>query len=324
MRKYRFLVLELGMSQACVPEDIKTRCELTFGPAGRKMRDKEIIEQIEGHDAVFFSSRDHLTRPMLTAGKGLALAIKFGARPTNIDYQAASDLGVTIGWTPGANAHAVAEFTVFLTMSALRRVGLGLASMEKGEWRSPAHIGRDLRDATIGLIGFGAIGQIANRLFLNMEARTLVCDPNIPHDLILRNGGEPVDFPTLLMRSDAVSLHCDLNETSRHMLNDATLAQLKEGAVVINTARGDLIDERALCRALENGKVAAAALDVYSEEPPAMHNCLRSFDEVVRTPHIAARSLQALQNERFWALRGAISLLDGKTPNKLELLAPQQ
>jgi len=324
MQKYHFLVLELGLPEASVPDDIASRCELTFGPSDRKMREEEIIEQIKGHDAVFFSSRDRVTGPILMAAEGLKLAIKFGARPTNIDYGAAESLGITVGWTPGANAHAVAEFALFLTLSALRRVGRGLASMNRGEWRSPAHIGMDMKGATIGLIGFGAIGRIANRLFRNMEARTLVSDPNVPDALVRQGGAEPVDLETLLRESDAVSLHCDLNSSSRHILNDARFAQMKPGAVVVNTARGDLIDEGALCRAVRDGKVAAAALDVYSEEPPAMDCPLRRLDAIIKTPHIAARSLQALQNERFWALRGAISLLDGERPDRMETLDPRR
>lgn len=321
-KRHRIVVTELGMPSDAVPDDISAQCDLVFGPVSAKLDEQSLAELAMGADAILFSSRDPITRTVLNTATTLKLAAKFGARPTNIDFEAAAERGIAVGWTPGANARAVAEFTVFLTLAGLRRVDKALESLAAGGWRSPDHIGLEIENRTVGLIGFGAIGRIVTRLFRAMDAKVVVHDPYVNKSDVEEAGAKIVSLEVLLQVSDVVSLHCQLGPETHRLLRAETLALMKPTAVLVNTARGELIDETAVVKALEGGRLGAAGLDVFCEEPLPLNHPLRQTKGVIATPHVAARSLEAIQRERFWALRGAIAFLEGRPAEHMQFLAP--
>lgn len=320
--RYRIAIAELGMRAEDLPADIVERCDLTFGPTERKLTEAESLAMIDGADAFLHTSRDAVSRTLMTAARRLRIVVKFGGKPSNLDFAAAGELGIAVGWTPGANVRSVAEYAVLLALAALRRIDKGLVTIERGGWRSADHIGFELEGRTVGIVGLGAIGRAAARLFAALGVRVVAFDPYQGEETFSAAAAERVDLDTLFARADVVTLHCELTPESRGMVDARRLRLMKRSAVLVNTARGDLIDDGALVAALTEGCLAAAAIDVFSEEPLPAGHPFRRTPNLIATPHISARSLEALQRERFWGLRGAISYLDGRPIENMHLQRP--
>ncbi len=320
--KHRIVIAELGLPKDIIPNDLLARCELVLGPDGAGIEEVDLIKLMPNAEAFLFSSRDSISRRVLEAGNRLRIAVKFGAQPTNIDYEAAAELGITIGWTPGANVRSVAEFSVFLTLAALRHVDRALETMAEGGWRNTSHIGLELEDSVIGLIGLGAIGQATSRMFRKLDTRVIAYDPYQKDDTFTAAGAEKVSLEDIFRQSDVISLHCHFSEETHNILDGAAFQMMKPAVVVVNTARGGLIEEPALIDALNSGRIGAAALDVFFDEPLPADHPFRSMRNVIATPHVAARSLKAIRRERFWGLRGALAFLDGEPVERMVLKYP--
>lgn len=320
--KYRIAVTELGMPVGDLPDDIASRCELVCGPTDRRMTAEEALQLVKDAEALLHTSRDPVPRVLMTAAQRLRVIIKFGGKPTNLDFDAAAELGLAVGWTPGANARSVAEYAVLLALAALRRIDKGLATLAEGGWRSADHIGLELEGRVVGIVGLGAIGRATAKLFTAFGVTALAYDPYQKPEAFAAVGAKQVELDELFARSDVVTLHCELTPETRGLVNARTLGGMKRGAVLVNTARGDLIDEPALIAALRDGRLSAAAIDVFSEEPLPADHPFRRTPNLIATPHISARSLEALQRERFWGLRGAIAFLDGLEVKNVHLTRP--
>ena len=320
--RYRIAVTELGMRVEDFPADIIDRCELVCGPADRRLTAAEALQLVKEADALLHTSRDAVSRSLMMGAQRLRVVIKLGGKPSNLDFEAAAELGLAVGWTPGANVRSVAEYAVLLALSALRRIDKGLVTLDKGGWRSADHIGHELQGRVVGVVGLGAIGQVTARLFMGFGVTTLAFDPYQRPETFAAVGARQVDLDELLAGSDVVTLHCELTPETRGLINARSLRSMKPGAVLVNTARGDLIDEPALIAALREGGLSAAAIDVFSEEPLPADHPFRRTPNLIATPHISARSLEALQRERFWGLRGAIAYLDGHPVENVHLIRP--
>jgi len=320
--RYRFAVTELGMSAEILPHDITERCDLVFGPPSQRMSEAELIDLASSADALLFSSRDPVTRALMIAAPRLRVLMKFGGKPSNVDFPAAAERGLVVGWTPGANVRSVAEYAVLLILAALRRIDKGLATMGSGGWRSADHIGFELSGRVVGIVGLGAIGHAVASLLRGFGVVILAYDPFQKPQAFADAGARQVGLDELLADADVVTLHCELTPDTRGLIGAAALNRMKRGAVLVNTARGDLIDDGALVAALEDGRLSAAALDVFAMEPLPSDHPLRRAPNLMTTPHISARSLEALQRERFWALRAAIAVLDGREAQNVRLVHP--
>lgn len=251
-----------------------------------------------------------VTREVLERHPGLTVIARRGVGYDRVDTQAAHDLRRVVTITSGANDAAVADHTLALMLAVLRRLREGQARLAAGDWRVVS--GSDLYGKTVGLIGFGRIArQVARRLH-GFEARVLVATPR-PDFAVTSVTYAPL--PQLLAASDIISLHAPLGPATRHLLNAATLGALKPGAVVVNTARGGLIDEAALLAALEAGRLGGAGLDVFeAEDDPALRplaDSLIARPDVVASAHAAGSSREALARGNMIAAHCVVAALGG-------------
>lgn len=222
----------------------------------------------------------------------LRFIMKYGVGIENIDAAAAKRRGVRVFNMPGVNTDSVAEMAFALMIGAARRVAEGDRLIRAGQW--PRVMGRTLIGKILGLIGTGAIGRRLAELTAGFGMTVLGCDP-FPNDAFTALGGVYLPLEDLLAAADVVSIHAPLTSDTRHMIGATQLARMKPGAILVNTARGPVVDEEALRLALETGSIFAAGLDVFESEP-AFGSSIAKLDNVVVTPHIAASSLETMEH----------------------------
>ena len=258
------------------------------------LNEAELTDRIGAYDAVIVRSKTRVTAPVVAAGQKLKVIGRAGIGVDNIDVAAATERGIVVLNTPDANATTTAELAVAHLLSLSRHLPQADRSMRAGEWQPAKFVGTELSGKSVGVIGFGTIGRIFARLCLGLKMHVLACDPFVTPEIIEQTDAEPVTLDALLARADYVSLHCPLTDQTRHLIDPQRLAQMKPGARLINCARGALVDEAALCEALQSGHLAGAALDVYGHEPPK-GSPLLALDTVVMTPHLGASTQEAQQ-----------------------------
>jgi phosphoglycerate dehydrogenase-like enzyme len=257
----------------------------------------------------------HVLKPVtdrtIAAGARLRLIQKLGIGVNTIDLDAARARGVRVCNTPGANSRAVAEMTLALMLAAMRRIGeLHTRLRARGEWDVPQPLQdrlTELGGKTIGLIGFGGVPQLLAPWLTAMGARVVYyarTDKAVPHPRL--------SLDELLATSDVVSLHLPLAPDTQRMLDARAFARMKRGSVLVNTARGGLLDEAALVDALSSGRVGAAGLDVFALEPIGPAHPLLAFDQVVATPHVAWLTVETLDRCIAMAIENCRALRDGR------------
>ncbi len=239
-----------------------------------------------------------VTAELLDAAPKLKVVGRAGVGVDNIDLDAATRRGVLVLNTPGGNAVSVAEHAFALMLALARKVPAASASVRAGEWRKKEFGGMELKSKTLGLVGLGRIGQEVARRAQAFEMEVVAHDPFVAAPLARDLGVELASLEDVLARADFLSLHVSLNPQTERLLNKERLAQCKRGVRVVNTARGELIDEGALLAALESGQVAAAALDVFPTEPPGA-SALVQHPNVLGTPHIGGSSTEAQEEVGF-------------------------
>lgn len=276
----------------------------------------EVRERLEARDIMQYAGDfdgaicgdDRFSAAVLEAcAPRLKVISKWGTGVDSIDQAAAEALGIQLHRTPGAFTEPVADSVMAYILAFARQTPWLDDALKGGEWAKLP--GRALSECTLGVIGVGAIGQAVLRRAKGFGMRLLGNDiVKIDPEFIEEVGVEMVDLKGLLLRSDFVSLNCDLNASSRHIMNVDTLGRMKKGAVLINTARGPLVDEVALGAALEYGKLAGAGLDVFEEEPLPADSPLRQMDHVMLAAHNANASPAAWERVHWNTIR---NLLDG-------------
>jgi phosphoglycerate dehydrogenase-like enzyme len=260
---------------------------LTHGTARGDDHLKEILADAD----YAISGQLAVTGDVLRAAKRLKLLHKWGVGVDNLDIAAARELGIKVARTTGSNAVSVAEFTLGLILATLRHIAFGHLHLQRGEWRG-GRLPRDnfmLSKKTVGLVGFGAIGQTVAKLLLGFGCTILYTQRNrASAEIEAATGGRFVALPELLGTSDVVCLHCPLTPQTENMIDFAALSTMKRTAVLINVARGGVVVEADLVRALREGVIHAAGMDVFSVEPLPADSILYGLDNLVITPHIAA------------------------------------
>jgi D-3-phosphoglycerate dehydrogenase len=254
---------------------------------------------------------------VLDAAPDLHFLVCCRGGPVNVNVPAATERGITVSSTPGRNAGAAAEHAVTLMLGALRKLPQLQKTLEQGQWRSDLYAyddcGAELDGATVGLVGYGAIGRRVARVMVAFGARVVVVDPAIdpaaPPD-----GTEVVELDELLRQSDVVSLHARLTDQTRGMIGAAEIATMRRGAVLVNTARGGLLDYDAAVDALESGQLGAAAFDVYPVEPLPADSRLLTAPNVVMTPHLAGATKQTAHRAASIAAQAVAAYLSGRDP----------
>ncbi len=259
-------------------------------------------QQLEPADAIFVRTGT-IPAPLLRRCSHLRGIVLHGAGVDQVDTAAAANLGIKVVNLPGANANAVAELTLGLILASLRHIPRADQLLRAAGWESSRLLGAELRGRTVGLVGFGQIGQRVAALLQPFGVRLLVTSRSLPQVDSLEY--EVVGLEALLAASDIVSIHAPLTDDTYQLLNKKRLALLKPGAFLVNTARGAIIEQEALRAALLSGRLAGAALDVFDPEPLATDNPLLTLDNVILTPHLGGSTAECLAE---LARRGAVAV----------------
>ena len=258
-------------------------------------------------DAIL-SRQGPVTAAVMDAAPGLRVIARHGVGVDDVDVAEAQRRGIVVTRAPGSNTQAVAEHTMALLLALAKDLPLLSAQVAGGAWRKAETKVRDVAGLRLGLVGCGAIGQAVARLAGEFGMPVAAYDP-----ALLDNAGiaSVTDLPALLARSDVLSLHVPLSPATRHLIGAAELTALPPGAIVLNTARGGLIDEAALLEALEAGHLAGAGLDVFEHEPPPDRHPLRRHPRVICTPHVAGVTDGSLVNMGVMAAECIVAVLRG-------------
>ncbi len=272
----------------------------------------ELARIIGEYDALIVRSGTRVTREVLAAATRLKVVARAGVGVDNIDVDAATEFGILVVNAPTGNIVAAAEHTIALLMALARRVPHAHMSMTRGEWDRKRFMGVEVREKTLGLIGLGRVASEVARRARGLDMRVIAYDPYVSQEHARKAGAELLPLEDVLAQADFVSLHLPLTRETRGFMNAERLARMKLGACLINTARGGVIDERALLEALDSGHLAGAALDVFAEEPLPADHPLRRHPKVVLTPHIGGSTVEAQARVATDAAEQVIAVLQGK------------
>jgi glyoxylate reductase len=278
---------------------------------------EETTRQAAQSDGILTLLTDHIDAGLLEAASRLLVISNMATGFDNIDVAAASRRRVLVTRTPGVLSETTAEFAIALMFAAARRVVEGDRQVRAGGWKTwgpEVLLGQDLAGATLGIVGMGGIGQEVARRARALGMKVLYQSRTRKPSLERRYRMESVSQEELFQRSDIVSLHAPITEETRHLVNRKTLALMKPTAILVNTARGPLVDQPALYQALAEGKIAAAALDVSDPEPMPLDDPLLTLPNVIVTPHIASASVATRSRMAMLAAENLVQALNGRLP----------
>jgi D-3-phosphoglycerate dehydrogenase / 2-oxoglutarate reductase len=251
---------------------------------------------------------------VIAAMQQVRVIVRYGIGYDNVDVKAARERGIPVCNVPDYCIDEVADHTLAFILGVTRQVVPNTLHIREGKWglATPLDQLRTLRDQTVGLVGFGRIGREVAARLAPFKCRRLVHDAFVPADTVRAAGCEPVSLDELLAQSDIVTLHCPSTPQTKKLLNDDSLGRMKQGSVVVNLGRGDLIDSTSLIAALQSGKIAAAALDVFEQEPLPKESPLRLVPNVITASHIASASPKSVRTLRETAAKIAVMALRGE------------
>lgn len=278
------------------------------------------MEDVKDADAILVRTTP-ITREVLEAAPRLKVVGRHGVGVDNIDVAAATELGIPVVYAPGSNTLAVAEHAVMLMLALAKNVfSADRALRTEHNFASRFTIpSTELAGKTLGLIGFGKIGQaVAKRCGLGFEMRVIAYDPYLNAEAAKALDVTPASsVDEVLEQADVVSLHAPATPENYHLIGREQLQKMRPHALLINTARGPLVDEKALYEALKAGRIAGAGLDVFDPEPPEPSNPLFELPNVIVTPHMAAHTDESLRRMATWAAEGILQVLRGEYPTRI-------
>ncbi|KAJ4838792.1 D-3-phosphoglycerate dehydrogenase 2, chloroplastic [Turnera subulata] len=274
---------------------------------------EDLCKKISSCDALIVRSGTKVTRQVFEAANGrLKVVGRAGVGIDNVDLQAATEFGCLVVNAPTANTVAAAEHGIALLAAMARNVAQADASMKAGQWQRNRYVGVSLVGKTLAVMGFGKVGSEVARRAKGLGMHVIAHDPYAPADRARAVGVELVSFDQAISTADFISLHMPLTPTTKKVFNDDTFAKAKNGVRIINVARGGVIDEDALVRALDSGKVAQAALDVFTEEPPSKDSKLVQHEKVTVTPHLGASTKEAQEGVAIEIAEAVVGALNGE------------
>jgi len=250
---------------------------------------------IQDYHGLVVRSATKVTADLMEAAKNLKVVGRAGTGLDNVDIPAATAKGIVVMNTPGQNSNAAAELAVTMIFALSRQLYRACESLKACRWEKKALEGREVMGKTLGVVGFGNIGRIVGELGRGIKMRLLAYDPYLNAEQIRGFGAEPAPLEDLLAQADYVTIHVPKSKETTSLFNAETIAKMKDGSYLINCARGGIVDEDALYEALVSGKLAGAALDVFSVEPPGEHKLLK-LDNFICTPHLGASTFEAQVN----------------------------
>ncbi len=254
---------------------------------------QELKEIIDEYDALVVRSATKVTRDIIEAASRLKVVGRAGTGVDNIDLEAATEKGIVVMNTPGGNTVAAAEHAISMMLSMARKIPQACASMKEGKWEKKKFMGVEVHGKTLGVIGMGRIGSLVAKMGLGLGMRVIACDPYLSQKAAKDMGVTLTDLDTLYAESDFITIHAPLTQETRDMISREAFKKMKEGVMLVNCARGGIVDEEALMEAIQVGKVAGAALDVFATEPPPPDYPLLKLEEVICTPHLGASTREA-------------------------------
>ncbi len=256
---------------------------------------EELKKIIPEYDAIVIRSETKLKGDIIEAAEHLKVIGRAGIGLDNVDLPAATKKGIVVMNTPQENAIAAAEHTIAMILSISRKIPQATASMKGGKWEKKKFMGVELYNKTLGLVGIGVIGTIVADRARGLKMKVIGYDPYLSKDVAEKKGVDLVSFDELLSRSDFITVHTPLTEETRNLIDKNAITKMKKGVILVNCARGGIINEKDLYDAIKAGRIAGAALDVFEKEP-ATGNPLLELEEVISTPHLGASTGEAQEN----------------------------
>lgn len=261
-----------------------------------KLPKEELLKEIARYDGLIVRSGTKVTAEVIAAGTRLKVIGRAGSGLDNVDCQAATKRGIVVMNTPGGNTVTTAEHTMAMIFAMSRRIPQATASVKAGKWEKDKFMGVELYNKTLGIVGIGQIGGYLAKLAQGAAMNVIAYDPYLAPERAEKMGVELVDLPELFRRADIVSVHTPLTAETKGLIDAKAIGMMKPGVMIVNCARGGIIVEADLAEALKSKKVAAAAFDVFEEEPVKADNPLLALDNFICTPHIGAQTGEAQEN----------------------------
>lgn len=261
-----------------------------------KLPKEQLLEEIKAYDGIVVRSGTKVTAEVIDAGSRLKIIGRAGTGLDNVDCEAATRRGIVVMNTPGGNTITTAEHTVAMLVSMSRRIPQAVVSTKAGKWEKSKFMGTELYNKTLGLVGLGQIGTYVTKLVQGLAMQVIGYDPYLAPGSARELGIQTVTLDELFRRADFISVHTPLTNETRSLINAQAIRQMKDGVMIINCARGGIINEEDIYEALKSKKVAAAAFDVFEEEPVKPDHPLLTLDNFICTPHIGASTEEAQES----------------------------
>jgi glyoxylate reductase len=304
---------------AAALERLRAAAAVTVWPDDKPAPAWALRSALSDADAILSMLTDRIDERLIASAQRLRVISNLAVGVDNIDVEAATRAGIAVGHTPGVVADATADLAFGLLMATARRIAEADRFVRTGKWRTwgpTTMLGRDVHAGTLGIIGFGAIGQAMARRARGFEMRVFYLRHGSSGRKRVPEGAVGVSLPRLLAQSDYVSLHVPLTAKTRHMIGAREFARMKPGAILVNTARGPVVDQAAMVAALKSGHLGGAGLDVTDPEPISSGDRLVRFDNVVITPHIGTASIATRANMAAIAVDNILDVFAGRVPRR--------
>jgi D-3-phosphoglycerate dehydrogenase len=280
--------------------------EVIYNPTGKPLASEEVARLLPGIDG-YIAGLDAIDSNALKTADRLKVISRYGVGVDNVDLAAAKEKGIIVTNTPGANSVSVAELAMGLILALARQIPEAVEAVHQGKW--PRYAGISLEGKTIGILGLGAIGKQLARRLSGFDCKILAFDPFADAAFAKDNLVELTSMEDVIERSDFVSLHLPLLPETRSLVNENFLDRMKKGSFLINTSRGEVVDENALLKAIQSGHLKGAGLDAFAAEPPDPQNPLLTLPQVIATPHLGAQTDGATSNMGWLAMRDCLAVL---------------
>ena len=285
--------------------------EVIYNPTGKPLSSTEVAQLLPGIDG-YIAGLDAIDANALKTADRLKVICRYGVGVDNVDLGAAREKGIIVTNTPGANSVSVAELALGLILALARQIPDAVDAVHQGKW--PRYSGISLEGKTIGILGLGAIGKQLARRLKGFDCNILAFDPYADVAFAKENQIGLSSMEEVIVKSDFLSLHLPLLPETRGLVNDSFLNRMKQGSFLINTSRGEVVDEGALLRALQSGHLKGAGLDAFTVEPPDPKNSLLNLPQVIATPHLGAQTDGATSNMGWFAMRDCLAVLKNEQP----------
>ncbi len=309
------------MKKIFIADSVSEQCVKELESAGYKVNystnlsPEELKSEIKDYNALVVRSATKVTADLISAMNNMEVIGRAGTGVDNIDLDAATRKGILVLNTPGGNTISAAEHTIAMILSMCRNIPQANKSLSDGKWERKKFKGTELKEKTLGLVGFGRIGREVAKRALSFDMNVIAFDPIVSEDVAEKLNVKLVSLDDIFSQSDIISLHIPLTDATKNLINKETIYKCKKGVRIVNCARGGLIDEDALVKAIDEGQVSSAAIDVFKDEPPPEESPVLSNEKIVCTPHLGASTSEAQEKV---AIQIARQIIDYFENNKIQ------